>query len=196
MSLFKRKCDVPGHEEMLISFLSPEEKLTVYDSNAWWGDGWDPMTYGKEYDFSKSFFEQWRDLRDKIPLQALSNTNATNSDYCNVAEGSKDSYMCSGSWKSERTFYANRISEMRDSSDLFLVHRSELCYEDVICSDSYHLLYSLNCKSCVDSYFLYDCVGCTDCFGCSNLRNKSHCMWNEQHSREEYNRRLKEYKRR
>ena len=193
MSLFKRKCDAPGHDEILISFLPPEEKLTVYCANSWWGDSWDPLSYGKEYDFSKPFFEQWKDLRNNIPLQSLSNIKATNSDYCNVAEGSKDSYMCSGAWKVERTFYANRISDTKDSSDLYLVHRSELCYEDVVCSDSYHLLYSLNCKSCVDSYFLYDCIGCTDCFGCSNLRNQSHCMWNEQLSKEEYNKRLAEY---
>lgn len=193
MSLFKRKCDALGHNEMLISFLPPEEKLVVYCSNAWWGDGWDSLSYGKEYDFTKSFFEQWKNLRNNIPLQALSNIKATNSDYCNVAEGSKDSYMCSGSWKIERTLYANRITETKDSSDLYIVFRSELCYEDITCSDSYHLLYSFNCKSCVDSYFLYDCVGCTNCFGCANLRNKSYCMWNEQLSREEYNLRLAKY---
>ncbi|MCX6752320.1 MAG: hypothetical protein NTZ87_02355 [Candidatus Nomurabacteria bacterium] len=193
MSLFKIKCDAPGHDEMLISFLHPEEKLVVYDSSAWWSDSWDALSYGKEYDFSKPFFEQWKNLRDNIPLQALSNIHATNSDYCNVAEESRESYMCSGSWKIERTFYSNRISETKDSGDLYVVFRSELCYDDVICSDSYHLLYSFNCKSCVDSYFLYDCIGCMNCFGCSNLRSKSHCMWNEQLSREEYNRRLAEY---
>jgi len=193
MSLFKRKCDAPGHDEMLISFLHPDEKLVVYDAKAWWGDSWDPLSYGKEYDFSKSFFEQWRDLRDSIPLQALSNINPSNSDYCNVAEGSRDSYMCSASWKVERTLYGNRISETKDCADVYIVHRSELCYEDVLCSDSFRLLYSLNCKSCVDSYFLYDCIGCTNCFGCTNLRNKSYCMWNEQLSREEYMKRLAEY---
>ncbi len=57
MSLFRRKCDAPGHDEMLISFLPPEENLVVYDSRAWWGDAWDPMSYGKDYDFSKNFFE-------------------------------------------------------------------------------------------------------------------------------------------
>jgi hypothetical protein len=193
MSLFKRRCDAPGHDEMLISFLPPEEKLTVYCANAWWGDGWDPLSYGKEYDFSKPFFEQWKNLRDNIPLQSVSNITATNSDYCNVAEASKDSYMCSGSWRIERTLYANRITETKDSADLYVVNRSELCYEDVLCSDSYHLLYSLNCKSCIDSYFLYDCVGCTDCFGCTNLRNKSYCIWNEQLSREEYHKKISEY---
>ena len=193
MSLFKRKCNVPGHDEMLISFIPTDEKVIVYDSKSWWGDGWDPLSYGQEYDFSRTFFEQWKELRDRTPIQCLSNSNAVNSDYCNVAEGSKDSYMCSGTWKIEKTFYSNRISETRECSDLYVVHTSELCYEDLFCMECYHALYSFNCKSCVDSYFLYDCHGCTNCFGCTNLRNKSYCMWNEQISREEYNLRLAEY---
>lgn len=199
MCLYKRKCDVPGHEETLISFIHPDEKVKVYDREFWWSDKWDPISYGKEYDFSKSFFTQWKELRDVFPIQCLSNIHATNSDYCNVAEESKDSYMSSASWRIEKTLYSNRISETRECSDCYIVHRSELCYEDILCSDSYHLLYSFNCKSCVDSYFLYDCHGCTNCFGCTNLRNKSYCMWNEQLSKEEYNKRfneinLKDYK--
>lgn len=190
MSLYRRTDDAPNGKGVVISMYHPEEKLIVYDNKYWWGDAWDPTAYGFEYDFTKSFFEQWKVLRDSIPAQALSNANAVNSEYCNVALDSKDSYLCSASWEIERTFYSNRISKIKDSSDLYFMHRSELCYDDVICADSYRLFYSLNCKSCVDSYFLYDCVGCTDCFGCSNLRNKSYCMWNEQLSKEEYSQRL------
>ncbi|MFA6274321.1 MAG: hypothetical protein WC662_04120 [Candidatus Paceibacterota bacterium] len=192
MSLFKRKCDVPGHNEMLISFIHPDEKVKVYDSQYWWSDDWDSLSYGREYDFSKPFFNQWKELRDVFPIQHLSNIHAVNSDYCNVADASRNSYMCSGSWHIENTFYSNRISEIKDSLDLYVTHRSELCYEDIICSDCYHLLYSIDCKSCVDSYFLYDCVGCTNCFGCTNLRSKSYCMWNEQLSREEYMKKISE----
>jgi hypothetical protein len=194
MALFKRKCDVPGHDEFLISFIHPDEKLIVYDSKYWWSDNWDPISYGKEYDFSKNFFLQWKELRDNVPIQNLSNIHASNSDYCNVADASRNSYMCSGSWHIENTFYSNRISDIKDSSDLYVVYKSELCYDCVLCADCYHLRYSLNCKNCVDSYFLYDCHGCTNCFGCTNLRNKSYCIWNEQLTREEYNKRLLEMK--
>ncbi len=192
MSLYKRKCDAPGHEEMIISIYRPEEKLVVYDLKYWWSDDWDPQAFSEEYDFSKPFFQQWREFRDKFPLQALSNSKASNSDYCNVAEDSRDSYMSSASWRIERTFYSNRISVVKDISDCYLTLNSELSYDDVMCKEVYKLFYSLNCKSCVDSYFLYDCHGCTNCFGCTNLRNKSYCMYNEQLSREEYMRRLSE----
>jgi len=192
MSLFKRKCSAPGHDEMIISIYPPEQDLVVYDLKYWWSDAWDPFSFGVEYDFSKTFFQQWIELYRRFPLQTLSNSKSTNSDYCNVADESRDSYMTSGSWKIERTFYSNRISEIKDSSDLYLAFRSELCYDSVGCTNSYHLLYSFNCKSCVDSYFLYDCHGSVNCFGCSNLRNKSYCIWNQQLSKEEYHKRLEE----
>ena len=190
MSFFKRKCDAPGHDEIIISFYNPEEKIVAYDSKYWWGDNWDPFDYEKEYNFSKPFFKQWKELLYHCPMQALSNSKAVNSDYCNVAEESKDSYMSSASWKIERTYYSNRIYETKDSSDLYIADKVELCYDGVICVNCYHVLYSLNCVNCVDSYFLYDCHGCVNCFGCSNLRSKSYCMWNEQLTKEEYNNRL------
>ena len=190
MSLFKRKCDAPGHDETLISLYPPDEKLVVYDSKYWWSDSWDPLSYGKEYDFTQPFFLQWKELRDNFPLQILSNSKAVNSDYCNVAEDSKNSYMCSGSWRIEQCFYSNRVTAIKDCSDLYVAHDSELCYDGILYSNCYHVLYSINCKNCVDSYFLYDCVGCVNCFGCSNLRNKSYCMWNEQLSKEEYSEEL------
>ncbi len=190
MSLYKRKCDGEGHNEDIITIYHPEEKLIVCDTRYWWGDKWNPISYRRKYDFSKPFFQQWKELRDSIPMQALSNSNAKNSDYCNVAEDSKDSYMSSGSWKIDKTFYSNRITETKECSDLYVAHRCELCYDSLFCTDCYHTLYSYNCKNCVDSYFLYDCHGCISCFGCTNLRNKSYCLWNVQLSREDYMNRL------
>ncbi len=192
MSLFRRKCDAPGHDEDIISMYPPDEKLKTYDSSYWWSDNWDQLSYGRDYDFSKPFFQQWSELYRDFPQQALSNIHAVNSDYCNVAEDSRESYMSSGSWKIERTFYSNRISETKDCSDTYVTHKSELCYEDMFCEDCYRLMYSMKCKACVDSYFLYDCHGCTNCLGCTNQRNKSYCMWNEPLSKEEYTKRLSE----
>jgi hypothetical protein len=187
-SLYKRKDSFSGED--IISIYSPDKDLVVIDQKTWWGDSWDPMDYGREYDFTKPFFEQWKEFRNCFPLQSMSNSKAINSDYCNVAEESKDSYLCSASWKIERVLYSDAISEIKDCSDLHVVHRTEFSYEDVVCTDSYKLFYSQNCTNCVDSYFLYDCRGCTNCFMCSNLRNKSYCMYNEQLTKEEYLERL------
>jgi hypothetical protein len=183
-SLYKRKDSFSGKD--IISVFSPDKNLVVIDQNVWWGDSWDPFDYGIEYDFSRPFFVQWKEFRDTFPQQSMSNSKAVNSDYCNVAEENYDSYLCSASWKVERSFYSDSITDIKDSSDLQVVHRTEFSYEDINCADSYKLFYSQNSFSCTDSYFLYDCHGCTNCFMSTNLRNKSYYFNNEQLSKEEY----------
>ena len=37
-SLYKRKCDAPGHEETIITMYPPELAIKVYDQKYWWGD--------------------------------------------------------------------------------------------------------------------------------------------------------------
>ncbi len=188
-SLYKRICSATNKE--VLSIYSPDKKLNVVDQKYWWSDGWDPLGYGREYDFSKPFFIQWAEIRDTIPLQSLSNSKAVNSEYCNVNEESSDCYLISASWKNERTLYSDSISKIKDSSDLYVCHRSEFSYDNVYCSDCYRVMYSEKAYSSADSYFLYDCKNCVSCFMCSNLRNKSYCFENQQLTKEEYFERIK-----
>jgi len=184
--LYSRNCQGEGHNEKLISTYSPEKPVVVYDQKLWWSDSWEPTSYGKEYDFGRPFFEQFKELWQTVPLVALSNSNAINSDYCNVADQSKDSYLVSGSFKIEKVMYSNRVYNTKDSLDMYVSFRNELCYECVHCSDCYRVRYSYGSESCRDSYFLYDCRNCSDCFGCTNLRNKQYCIYNEQYTKDEY----------
>jgi hypothetical protein len=189
-SLHQRIDSISG--EKLISIYHPDTKMNIVSQKYWWSDAWDPIDYGKDYDFNKNFFVQWKELMNIIPFQALSNSKAVNSEYCNVAEENYDCYLVSACWKNERTMYSDSITEIKDSSDLYIVHKSDFCYDDVYCYGSYKLLYSEHSDSCADSYFLYDCRGCTNCFMSSNLRNKSYYFNNEQLSKEEYNKRISE----
>src|SRR5690349_18309615 len=51
-TLYKRKCDAPGHNEMLISMYPPDVEITVYDQNYWHSNDWDASMYAREYDSS------------------------------------------------------------------------------------------------------------------------------------------------
>lgn len=190
-SLYKRKDSHDGKE--MLSIYSPDKDFAVYEQKYWWSDDWDPMSYGREYDFSKPFFQQWKELHDVFPLQNLSNSKAVNSDYCNVAEENYDCYLVTACFRNERVMYSDSISNVKDSLDLHVVHKTEFSYDDVNCSDSYKLFYSEDSHSCTDSYFLYDCKGCTNCFMSTNLRNKSYYFFNEQLSKEDYTKKVAEY---
>lgn len=184
-------CNAPGHNEEIISMFSPDKPFTVYDEKYWWSDRWSPLDFGKEYDFSRPFFRQFRELLERVPLINLSVTNMSNSYYCNVSEGDKDCYLISASEKNERVIYSNRVTFCKDSSDIYIGNSNELCYDIVNCNQCFRVIFSRNCIQCIDSAFLYNCTNCSHCFGCANLRNKSYYFFNKPCTKEEYEENLR-----
>ena len=189
--LFKRKCNAPGHSEDIISVFSSAAPVTVFDSKYWWSDAWESLDYGVEYNFEKSFFEQYRDFIRRVPWIALSITDMSNCSYCNVAAYDKDCYLTSAGGWNERVMYANRAAKTRDSADLYISDSNELCYEIINCRKSYRLTFSADCIECSDSSFLYECTNCQNCFGCTNLRNKQHYFFNEPFAKNVYEEKVK-----
>ena len=64
-TLHRNKCGKTGKN--LISCFSSESPFTVYDRDIWWGDEWNATEYGMNYNFSQSFFSQFRVLMEKTP---------------------------------------------------------------------------------------------------------------------------------
>ena len=56
-NLYRRKCDASGKD--IIAMHSPDKPHRVYDQKIWRSDDWDPLKYGRDFDFSKSFTEQF-----------------------------------------------------------------------------------------------------------------------------------------
>ena len=55
-TLYKRSCDLC--KSNFISMYHQDTIFPVYCRECWYSDKWDPLFYGQDYDFSKSFFEQ------------------------------------------------------------------------------------------------------------------------------------------
>lgn len=104
--LYRRKCDLTGRD--IVSIHSPDKSSTVYHPDAWWGDGWDTLSYGREYDFSRSASEQLRELSAVVPKKALNQKGTNeNSEYCNIIKSMKDCYLCFAATESEGVMYSN-----------------------------------------------------------------------------------------
>ncbi|MFA6274201.1 MAG: hypothetical protein WC662_03495 [Candidatus Paceibacterota bacterium] len=183
-SLYKRKCNF-CHEN-IISVYSEKSLMNVFCQECWWGDGWDSISIGFDYSFSKNFFLQFQDLYQSVPQMSLFNTKPLNSIYCNFAAENKNCYLLFGGKANENVLYSHNSSFLKDSLDISASSKIELCYEDVECENSNRLFFSKDCENCVDSYFLYDCKNCINCFGCSNLRNQQYYFFNQQMTRDEY----------
>ena len=189
-SLFRRKNEANG--EMIISVYHPEAKIKTYDRETWWGDSWDPRNYGRDYDFSRPFFEQFMELLQRVPHMALLDSRSVNARFCNVTVEMRNAYLMSAGWNGEDSTYCNRFWHIKFTQDSYNVLSTEFCYENVYCHDSNRLFFGRECETCLDSYFLYDCRNCSDCILCTNLRNKKYCIENIQYTKDEYFKRKKE----
>lgn len=183
-SLYKRTCDLC--KENIISMYKPNTIFPVYCHDCWWGDKWDATEYGKDYDFSKSFFEQFKSLQEIVPKPALYESANTNSEYCNHTAHMKDSYLIFGSWFSENCGYGQTLSECKDCWDSIFIKKCEFCFSSTDCTNCNEVHFSQECTNCLSSIFLYDCRNCQNCMFSYNLRNKNFYVFNKPVSKEEY----------
>lgn len=188
-NLYKRR--IGGKN--LISMYSEDKPFKVMEDREWWSDAHDFLEYGQDYDFSKPFFVQFRNLMETVPLPHLQRDYATmhNSDYCNAASALKNCYLLAQADHDENCGYGWSVENTKDSFDLTYVNKSELCYEGTDLKNCYRCVFSDACEDSHDLYFSKDCIGCQHCLGCIGLRGKSYHIFNQPYSKEEYEAKLK-----
>ena len=177
----------------IISTLNPEDHFTVYCNKCWWGDGWDPLNYGLKLDFSKPFLEQFIELQKRAPYPATDNRNCDNCDYCDTTLRCKDCTLTFGGFQSINSHYCETVAFCHDLLDCDIVFNGANSYETINSNGVYNTRFVYFSDECLDSALLFNCIGCSDCFGCVNLRNQKFCIFNKQYSKEEYKKEIKKW---
>ncbi|MDD5146388.1 MAG: hypothetical protein PHN39_01425 [Candidatus Pacebacteria bacterium] len=190
-ALYKKESDLSGKE--MVCLYSPDKPFRVYEQGEWWSDKWEAGVYSREYDFSKPFFAQFHVLQEKVPRIPIFNLQCTDSTYANQAYQSKNLYLCFSVVPSEDCSYCTNINAVKNGLDLLFVFKSEMVYECIDTERCHNSIFLSNSEDCINSAFLYDCRNCQDCIGGVGLRNQKYVFWGEQLSREEYERRKKEF---
>src|SRR3989344_2360476 len=127
-SLYKRSCDLC--KKSIISIYKEDVAFPVYCHDCWWSDKWNPEDYAQDFDFSKSFFSQFKELHDVVPHVALVSSNNINCEYSNQYQDNKDCYMVSATNGSEKCMYGNWFQgDCFYSLDCYMVEKFEYCYE-------------------------------------------------------------------
>ena len=192
-SLYKRKCSMCDRK--IIAVYDNDTSFPVYCPLCWNSDNWDASTYYKDYDFTKEFFNQFKELFYKIPRQSIRHLGeCINSEFANFVDNSKGVYLSySILWNSEDVYYSNNIEKSKKIIDSFNATESEIIYQGINAVKNYKCQYTYWSLNCVDCNFVLDCNNCTDCFACVNLQNKKYCIWNEQYTKEGYKEKLSEF---
>lgn len=189
-SFYMRNCDLSG--ERMVAIYPAEVSFPVYHPKNWYGDKWDPMDYGREIDFSRSFFEQWHELMQAVPRLGVDIVNCENSYYCNYCGDDKNCYLDIAGEGNEDCYYNLFTKFSKDCVDCTFVYDSTLCYECLNSYNCYDCRYSIYLENCSNLEFCFDCKGCKDCLFSVNLRNKQYYIHNQPHTKEEYEKKRSE----
>ncbi|KKS58590.1 MAG: hypothetical protein UV23_C0004G0030, partial [Candidatus Nomurabacteria bacterium GW2011_GWF1_42_40] len=154
-NFYKRKCDATGKD--IISIYRPDAPFSVYEQEYWKSDAFDAKDYGRDFDFSRSFFEQYEELRREVPHLAMVNSNSVNSEYTNQSQDNKECYMLVTSGSNEKCMYGSWCHDSHFLSDCYMAFKSEFCYE---CMNIARCSKCVWCQDCFDSVGLEFCIDC------------------------------------
>jgi len=183
-TFYKRKCDICQKD--IISLYPENSSFPVYCNPCWYGDKWNPISYGFDYDFSLSFFTQFKKLLQTVPRPALIGSNNVNSPYVNYSANLKNCYLVNCSDTCENCAYCDRTFRTKESFDCFGVVDSEFCYGSNQGVKNYKISFANNSENSIESTYLKSCKNVLECLGCINLCNKSNFILNKKVSKEEY----------
>src|SRR3989344_152885 len=186
-SLYKRKCEYC--DVLIISMYHKNVPIPVWCLKCYISDAWDARDYGKNYNFSKNFFEQFKELKFSTPHRALEQNerNGEGCEYSNLCYTSKNIYLSSNVQRAENIKYSRYVLKgSKNCLDSLIVKENDRGYELIQASSNYNSSFLVESDQCIESHFLYDCSNCNNCCLSSNLRNKSYVFKNQQLSKEEY----------
>lgn len=184
--IYRRPSSKSG--KSIISVYAPDSVCPVYGHDEWYADDWDPPSV--DFDPTRSFFEQWKELQKVAPVVSLLSHRQENAEYCQDVEGLKNCYLVFDSLNTQDSYYSVRLYNCKSCIDVYWVMDCELLYECVYMFSCFNCRYCFNCEQTSDSAFLYNCRNTHHSFMCSNLRNKEYCAYNKQLTKEEYEKKL------
>jgi hypothetical protein len=185
--MYHRICDESGRRTVALYPQDAKDRVVMYEQNIWWDyEKMDPLSLGRDFDFSRPFFDQFAELRARVPHPSLHNTNVQNAMYGNHCVSNKDCYLTIGSDLCEDCYFTYWAIRCRSCFDCSVAYDSELCHSCVDIRICYNCYEVVNSENMHDSQYCCDCKGCHDCMGCIGLRHQEYCILNEALSREQY----------
>ena len=171
----------------MVSVYSADKPFPVYHHQEWASDDWDATDYGRDYDFSRGFFEQFHELQQVVPRRSIHLIECEeNCEYNNNLWRSKNTYLTFMSSECVDSYYNYASYAIRDCMDVWYSKDIELSYRVALGGKLYRCFFCERCDNSNDLYFCTRLRGCSSCFGCYGLTQKKYCIYNEQVTPEVY----------
>lgn len=166
---YKNTCS--SCKKQVISIYEPTTHIPVLCHACFWSDQSSALAYGRPFDFSKTFAEQFDALKKSVPRLCIFSTQSENADYTVHSSRNKNCYMCSSIIDAENTYFSDFVFTSKDSIDCFSCDKMELCSYCSFSEGCYNCDWMKLCFNLVDSMFCIDCKGGGRLLGCVGRRN-------------------------
>src|SRR3989338_2179416 len=111
----------------------------------------------------------------------------------NICSFVKDCYRIFNSDDDTECSYGEFLEQSKSCTDISFSLSCERCYEAINCYKCYGSTHIFDCEECVNVHFSRGLTGCTDCFGCVELKGKKFYFFNQPLTGEEYKKKLAEW---
>lgn len=174
-------------KKKIVSLYPSTTPFKVYEHQVWYSNKWNPLDYGRPYDPTRPFMEQFHELRLQVPRPNLfSSPSNVNSEYTNSSQSLKNSYFAFDQNGGEDLYYHDCCTADKNCIDCFSLDNCDTCYGSRMSDHLFRCFFCEYSKECLDSFFLFDCRNSSYCFMSSGLRNKQYCVRNEYIGKEAY----------
>src|SRR3990167_1660898 len=173
----------------VLTFHHPGSGIRVLPDNEWFEK--DYSSVQQEWDPAKNVFEQLQALRLIVPLDATNSVIPPENSISLTSLGDQNSYfplVC----QSKNSFFSTMLLNGEDCSEAVSVTNASECHNATHSRRIHKCSYVRECLDCMSCDFVFDCRNCENCFGATNQRNKKYLWWNEQLTKEEWEKRRAE----
>lgn len=145
---------------------------------------------GQDYDFNKTFWENYTSLFQKISLPSMIHFfQNENADYGDVVSKSKNIYLSAYvANTNEDIYYSFGVKDgcANVFSSVLVADHSENIYMSCGVMHSFKVFYSRYITNSADIRFSTNLIWCSNCINCDGLENVSYAINNQVLSKEEY----------
>ncbi len=174
-------------KEPILSFVHPDSPYQVVTDKEWAVGEY--LREGPELDASRPFFDQFESLAHAVPVSALradpADVNTIGVDTLKI----EDSQMVFGCAENKRCFYLYTSYQCEDCVDIANTRLTQDCYAINRSKQLHQCQFVFESAQCQQSAFLFDCKNLDYCFGATNKVNKKYLWFNEQLTKEEWEKR-------
>ena len=166
-----------------------ERRGNIIDFESFSNDRWWLTDYGRAYNLTSSFFDQFRDLYREVPYPWLViYPGSENCPYSDAILWSKNTYLCV--WvinDCENILYSTVIKQgSHNVLNSNRVLNGQNIYSCKWVTDGLNIYYSKYIYNCSNIWFGTSLINCEECILCDSVENKKYCIKNVVYPKERY----------